>query len=102
MPVMAFVIAYHLGIAWVELLCYQTVQGLSCETRKWRSAEDEVAEQNERRPGWTERAVLYMQMLTIFAFDWKLPLTLGGLCFDTCLIFTLTLKYYILTLTLKI
>ena len=49
MPIMCFLVAYHLGPEWVILINYQTVQGLFCEVRKWRGRESERSS-NEFEP----------------------------------------------------
>ena len=72
MPIMCFLVAYHLGPEWVILINYQTVQGLFCEVRKWRGRESERSS-NERRPGWPDRKRLYDRVLEVFCKDWELP-----------------------------
>ena len=51
LPAMAFLVAHHLGESWCILFCYQTLQGLCCECRKWRNNDPDV-ESGKRRPGW--------------------------------------------------
>ena len=68
MPIMAFLVSYHLGAEWVVLINFQTVQGLMCENRKWIHRGDNE-DSNQRRPGWPERKAVYRAWLEIFSRD---------------------------------
>ena len=50
-PVMAFLVAYHLGPEWCILLNYQVVQGLMCEARKWDIREEQEAHKRTTTTG---------------------------------------------------
>ena len=72
MPVLVFLVAYHLSPEWTVLINFQTFQGPCCEYRKWVE-NDHEDERFQRRPGFEKRAKQYLAWLERFCKDWCLP-----------------------------
>ena len=68
LPVCAWVVEKYLGVSWVGLLCFMTVQHLCCEYRRWHD------NTKQRRPESPKRADSLRELIAAMAFDFGLNL----------------------------